>query len=169
MVAWSARVDLAVRLSDEQAEDLVEVLADHGAALLVRDENPPVSSVQLSVDADGLLEAVTEAVSAVTAALDSDVPVVGVAVVTDAELERQLVRPAPLELITSEEAAEILGLTRQRVDAMADSLEDFPAPAAVIGRRRRKGWWRPAIERYAEHRREHHPGRIPGSRASKRP
>lgn len=169
MVEWSARVDLAVVLSDERAVDLAEELAARGAAVLVQEGERTTSSVQLSVDADSLLDAVAEAVSVVSAAVGGDdVAVVGAAVMADVDLEQQLrIGPAPMELITSEEAAAILGLTRQRVEMMADQLEDFPPPAAVIGPRRRRGWWRPAIERYARYRQEHHPGRVPGSREAR--
>lgn len=160
MTEWSARVDLAGAVTDEQAEDLAEALAGHGAAVGTTSGR---GTVQLSVDTETLEAAVAAALAVVAAALPAGVQMVGVEVVTAVELGRRLAVPAPVELVDTEQAGEILGVSRQRVEKMARDLAEFPSPAANVGRGRRRVWSRQVIEEYARVREAAHPGRRPYS------
>jgi hypothetical protein len=76
--------------------------------------------------------------------------------IRDAELER----PQLPELVSGTEAAEILGVTRQRVHQLAAAHPDFPKPAYRLG----VGslWFRSGIEGFAQ-RWQRRPGRPPSA------
>lgn len=79
--------------------------------------------------------------------------------VRDAELER----PTMPDLVSGPEAAEILGVTRQRLHQLATNNPRFPAPAYKLG----VGmlWHRAAVERFAAEDRP--PGRPPADASSR--
>ena len=56
---------------------------------------------------------------------------------------------SPHHLVGASEVAEILGVTRQRVDQLARTEEGFPEPEVTIGRGVRV-WSREAIEKWAK-------------------
>ncbi len=77
--------------------------------------------------------------------------------ISDIVARQQYGRAVPLELVGVAEIAELLGVTRQRVDAIARTHEDFPAPVAEIAAGRI--WLRDEIEALARR-----AGRIPNRR-----
>jgi hypothetical protein len=64
------------------------------------------------------------------------------------------------DLVGAAEIAELLGVTRQRVDAIARTHSDFPQPAAELAAGRI--WHRKQIEEWARR-----AGRIPAKRSSR--
>lgn len=55
-----------------------------------------------------------------------------VRVITPAQLERELAEPLVPDLVGVSEAAQILGVARQRIGQLAQDHDDFPAPVASI-------------------------------------
>lgn len=74
-------------------------------------------------------------------------PVVRVEAVREEVLAEELERPTLPPLVSGPEAAEILGVTRQRLHQLAMSSR-FPKPLYELGAG--KLWHRAAIERFAE-------------------
>lgn len=77
-----------------------------------------------------------------------DWPVVRAEALREDVLDDDLARPQLPDLVTAPEAAQILGVSRQRVHALAAENRDFP-DAVMIGSIR--AWYRAAIERFNEH------------------
>jgi hypothetical protein len=81
----------------------------------------------------------------------TDRAVVGLDAVTVDEFDRRLDRPVIPALVSATEVATILGVSRQRVEALADTRPDFPQPAAVVGAgKRQRLWVRDRIESWAK-------------------
>jgi hypothetical protein len=68
--------------------------------------------------------------------------------VYDEDLHAELARPSLPELVSGPEAAEILGVSVQRVHQLAVEHADFPAPAYKL--RAASLWLRPAIVNFGE-------------------
>lgn len=85
-------------------------------------------------------------------------PLVRIEAVRGDVLEETLARPNIPPLVSGPEAAEILGVSRQRVHQLAVDHRDFPKPLYELGAG--KLWHRAAIERFAEEW-ERRPGRPP--------
>jgi hypothetical protein len=81
-------------------------------------------------------------------------PAVQVEVIRQDVLAEQLDRPLFPPLVSAPEAADILGVSTQRLHQLVSEHKDFPAPAYEL--RAGKLWLRPAIEAFAERK------RIPG-------
>ena len=83
--------------------------------------------------------------------------------VYDEDLHAELARPQLPELVSGPEAAEILGVSVQRVHQLAAEHADFPAPAYKL--RAASLWLRPAIVSFAERwdRKRGRPRKEPGS------
>lgn len=77
-----------------------------------------------------------------------------------------LKHPAPIDLVSLGEAADLLGVSRARVDQLCKARADFPAPLARVG----SGpvWTRASIESYKERAQPLPPGR-PRKRAGEFP
>jgi predicted DNA-binding transcriptional regulator AlpA len=109
-------------------------------------------SAMISVDTPNAVTAAVAAESLISkAAYDAglpDWPVVRAEAVREDVLDEDLARPQLPDLVTAPEAAEILGVTRQRVHALAAENADFPW-AIMIGSIR--VWHRAAIERFNGH------------------
>jgi predicted DNA-binding transcriptional regulator AlpA len=73
-------------------------------------------------------------------------PVTRIEVVREDIRDAELKRPTLPELVSGPEAAEILGVSRQRVHQLAHQHPDFPAPTYRLG----VGslWFRAAVERF---------------------
>ena len=82
-------------------------------------------------------------------------PAVRVEAISQDVLAEQLDRPPLPDLVSTPEAAEILGVSQQRLHQIAGENSDFPAPAYEL--RAGKLWLRPAINAFAERKRR--PGR----------
>lgn len=136
MSQWSARVDLAGIITDDQAADLAEALEDHFAAIGT-ERRVPQTTAQLTVEAGSVLLATRAAIATVTAAARASgiTPrVTGVEIITEAELDRRNATPSIPDLVTATEAAALLGVTRQRITELA-SQSGFPPAVGGAGRR----------------------------------
>jgi hypothetical protein len=108
-------------------------------------------SATVTVDADGIdtaREIATTGVLQQAAASGLPTgPVTRVEVVREDIRDTELERPTLPELVSGPEAAEILGVSRQRVHQLAHQHPDFPAPAYRLG----VGslWFRAGVERFA--------------------
>lgn len=150
--------DYAVRVvTDAQAPDdddfwdaLMEELVDYAPAL---SEDREGLGAQLAVDgAEDHSDAVARAVAAVLAALGR-LGIPGAVVKTEAQtwesFEQDIERPTrPDDLVSTSEAAALLGVVRQRVLQLRDSHEDFPEP--VPGAGRTLLWSASALQRFAK-------------------
>lgn len=117
-------------------------------------------SVRAELDVDaGTLRlagevALRDARAAYTRATGRNDPPISLHVVDGLEYERQNSRPAPAQLCGLREAANLLGVSTQRVDQLWRSHPDFPAPIAQLAAGpvftrasleavRERGWRRP--------------------------
>lgn len=128
-MAWfSAYVELDVRLDGgEPPDELVDRLARWHGAVGVSPRG--WLAVQLSIDAETIAHATEVAQLVVTnAAREHGYPnaaVIALEVMTDDEREARENDPPVPDLVDVKEAAEILGVTRQRVQQIADRLGGF--------------------------------------------
>lgn len=100
--------------------------------------------------------AVRAARAAYSQAFGGQPDITQVRVLTAEDYERELVRPAELDLVGKSEAAEILGVSPQRVDELGRSHPDFPPPVATL--KMGTVYTRASIEEFGE-RRVRRPGR----------
>ncbi|SDU77045.1 helix-turn-helix transcriptional regulator [Jiangella alkaliphila] len=123
-------------------------------------------SATVTLDDDTLNGARDRAVSEILAAADRarlpTAPVVRVEVVREDVRDAEQERPTLLDLVSGPEAAEILGVSRQRVHQLAHEHPDFPAPAYQLG----VGslWFRAGVEAFGQ-RWERRAGRPPSKTA----
>jgi predicted DNA-binding transcriptional regulator AlpA len=124
------------QVSDEQLDDLVDALAPvAGVPSLLGGR----LSVQLTLEAEGMRGALEQAVRAVgeaMAAAGVGMHVVGVEVLEQAEFDRRQGLPPQVEdLVSTTEAGEILGVSRQRILQLAEAYPDtFPRPVRLGAR-----------------------------------
>ena len=111
----------------------------------------PVYGARMSIEAQSPAAAATEASRLPAgAAIDADLPhweTIRVEAVREDVLDEDLAAPQLPDLVSGPEAAEMNGVTPQRVHALAIG-KQFPVPA--IDRPHLKLWFRAAIERFAE-------------------
>lgn len=141
---------------EDRWDELIEAEGDapHFAAFGARNGG---LEAQLTVQASDLHEAGRRGADALTEAM-ADIGVTGevvaVEVMTADEFDRWLNRPQrPDDLVSTYEAAVILGVSRQRVHQLADSDPEFPEGVRVGNAVLRSG---SALRRYEK--RERHPG-----------
>lgn len=173
MAGWCVTVEVTLdgyRPTDPRVDDdaVYEALSD----LLTALEELPGSvagdgrgwAATVTVDAADMDAAREQALGTVLA--HADECGLAVAPVTRVEVVREDVRDAELELptlpdlVSGPEAAEILGVSRQRVHQLAHSHRDFPRPLYRLGAG--SLWARSAVEAFAD-RWERRPGRPPRS------
>lgn len=131
-VAWTATDPAGVSLED-LLDALTDVLADRGGA--VGPEGDSYVAV-LTIEAGTLRQASVIALSAVTAAAaaagQTHVVHQAVEVITATEADRRIMAPAIPDVVDTREAAEILGVTRQRVLQIAGADPRFPHPLLTV-------------------------------------
>lgn len=167
MQEWSATVTLPLAVSDDQAADLVAELSAFGAAVLVREyDSPPTTTVQVTVEAPSLAVAAEQAVREVDRVLTAGVEPVALEVITVEEQDRRLVHPAPIPVVGVDQIAELLDVTRQRVQQLVDDDPTFPTPVVVLpgATRSRKLWTEAAALAYVRRRLADSPGSGPRPR-----
>ena len=124
-------------------------------------------TVTVDVEADGPLAAANDAARFALTERGADLraQLVDLRVTTPERFEAEALRPDFPPLASAADAAEILGVSRQRVHQLAASNTRFPAPIARVG----TGplWAVPAIEHFASVR-DRRPGR-PAARTATEP
>lgn len=145
-ITTTARVDPD---DDDVWDALIEQLEPYAAAFGTTGSAGDRLDAQMTVEADSLHAAGQSGSAAVLAALSElgiDADTVAVEVQTAAEFARQFERPRRADdLIPTSEAAELLGVSRQRVLQLAKTPE-FP-PAVRLGSRWH--WSRAELRRFA--------------------
>ncbi|MET9436933.1 hypothetical protein [Streptomyces sp. NPDC006551] len=131
--AWSVCVELDARdVADDTIDDLHERLIDASPAV----GNAPNGnlSVRVFVDTATARQAIDTALKTVTAAARTQgisAPVVGVEVLTEAELDRRNAEPLIPELAGIGEIAEMFSVSRQRATQLSQRA-DFPPAVAHL-------------------------------------
>lgn len=104
-------------------------------------------SARIAVEAPSAAEAVSGAAATVAGIAEKSGlppwPVVRAGAVREDVLDADLTRPQLPDLVSGREAAELLGVSIQRVHQLASEHPDFPAPAYKL--RAASLWLRPAI------------------------
>lgn len=147
--------------ADDAADDFMDLLADHSGVVAVGDSS---WSAIVSVAAADVCSAAARGAGLVTmmaakAGMPSW-PFISAEVMRQDVLKAANERPTMPEIVSVPEAADILGVSQQRVRELAATQARFPKPVYEL--RTGKLWLRTAIEAYAE-RRPRKPGR-PSSR-----
>jgi hypothetical protein len=145
------RGDDPAAVTPDALGELVNALNPHGGVVTGGGESPSWGA-SIFVDADSALNAATEASVIIRcAALETvlpDWPIVRVEVVREDVLDEDNERSNWPDLVSAPEAAEILGVTPQRVHVLAAQNKRFPRPVYEL--RSGKIWTRAAIERFNE-------------------
>lgn len=121
-------------VTDEQLDDLVDALAPLAGVPSMLDGR---LSVQLTVDDHDLVTAAAQAQHAVHTVLRyaQPVQVVAIEVMTAEEFARRLDGPPRAgDLVSTTEAAELLGVSRQRVLQLSKDRPEFPEPVRLGAR-----------------------------------
>jgi predicted DNA-binding transcriptional regulator AlpA len=135
-------------VTDDQLDDLVDALAPWSGVPSMLDGR---LSVQLTIDGPGIGEvslfAMSRVANTISATLKrSQLGITGLEILDQYEFDRRLEDRPPLDdLIPTAQAAEILGVKRQRVDQLAKSFENFPRP---VRRGRVLLWPVPALREF---------------------
>lgn len=147
---WTITIDLDVDqdVTEDHVDDLLESLVDHDAALSVQGSR--ISAVLTILDHRSAVDAAALGHQVFTKALAGVglVPVRDVALeaVTVEEADRRLDVPTIPPLVGAAEAAEVLGVSRQRVHQLHRGHKGFPRPAVQV----KMGplWTRASIEAF---------------------
>lgn len=152
MTSWSVLIEAAGgRRPAATAIDLfADAMIDHNGIVSIPQRGAGYGA-RLTVDAPNPAAAVALALDLFRAAVDDAglpaSPIVRVEALTEAELDRELARPAMPELVGVGEIAELLGVTRQRASEV-QTRAGFPAPVARL----KSGpvWTRPSVAEFVE-------------------
>lgn len=135
MAAWSAYAEYnATDTPPELYSELFDALIEHSPGV-----GPGPSgnlSLRLMIEADSALEAASKAVALADTALrqlDFSPTLVGIEVVTEAELDRRQDEPRVPELAGIAEAADILGVHKQQVDRLVGRGDLQPVQTLAAG------------------------------------
>lgn len=150
MSEWVVRMDVETRvpLKEEVLVALSEAAEERDGSVSNRADGPGYT-VTIDVEADSPLAAASDGARFALTELGADLraQVVDLRVTTPERFEAEALRPDFPPLASAADAAEILGVSRQRVHQLAASNTRFPAPVARVG----TGplWAVPAIEHFA--------------------
>lgn len=126
---WQARVEIEpVDLDEAEIDDLVTRLVPCEGTVGYGNRRVGVT---LTATGDTSIDAHVDAVAVVRAALGDVGEIVAVEVLSDAEADARLARPAFPELVGIAEVAALLGVSRQRASEL-QKRTGFPAPVAVL-------------------------------------
>lgn len=160
---WTVMIEAAGDLAAEQIDPervdaLIDVLADYHAAATAA---PRRYGAQFDLDAPTAEKATEAALSTFRAAAHKaelpNWPIIRVEVMTVDEQETALAEPTFPDVLGVTEAAQMLGVSRQRLDQLT-SHRDFPAPMVRLAAG--PVWLRSSIEGF-ERRWDRRPGRPP--------
>jgi hypothetical protein len=151
MSEWVVRVDVDTRVPlDEEVLVALSKTAETRHGSVSNRADGPGYTVTVDVEADGPLAAANDVARFALAELGADLraQLVDLRVTTPERFEAEALRPDFPPLASAADAAEILGVSRQRVHQLAASNTRFPAPVARVG----TGplWTVPAIEHFAD-------------------
>ncbi|MBO2464015.1 hypothetical protein [Actinomadura violacea] len=136
MDTWAATVRLNITGPASQTDPQPPL--PEGMTLEQHDPQHDRAKVNVTVQAPDLASAVNAAVEAVTDAVSAwpgTATVIGAEVLRADEAARLAAHPEPLELVDDTGAAKLLGVTRQRVVALAATPSlNFPRPVAPLTR-----------------------------------
>lgn len=136
-MTWTVTLTLSTAATEQQAVELVDVLADRGAAVAT---GGAAGQVEVTLTAEGVtaadaLKDATAAVLwkaiAVDLELEEGPAVVAAEVMTEAEQDLRLADDPFPDLAGVAEAADRLGLSRQRASTLSRR-DDFPSPVARL-------------------------------------
>lgn len=159
MTTWHASLTFTTDTvySDDAAFDLIEALANNGAAMSVA-ENHLNGSITLTIEADSALAATEAAAQTLrdhAPATIGAVDIVGIEVLTEDAMDAYLAEPVFPEVVGYAEIAELGGFSRQRARQLADGAA---FPHAVITTAQGPLYSKHAVERWLNTR-NHKPGR----------
>jgi len=146
---WTVTIDVATLTppSEELLIELDEAVEQQGGSVSARGEDGPGFTLRLNMDADWPVPAVESAAQLVEKLTDSIPGATWAGITCElAELfEKHAFDPDTPELLSAQDVADVLGVSRQRVWQLAKRT-DFPAPYARLG----SGpiWTRPAVDRF---------------------
>ncbi|MGH3807602.1 MAG: hypothetical protein ACRDRU_13460 [Pseudonocardiaceae bacterium] len=150
MSKWIAQVTVATSapLGERHLVTLDEAAERWDATVANRAEGPGFTLI-IELDELDTIAAARTAMQVLRTVLSEIATgqVVGLRVCTPEQFETEVLRPGFPPLASAADAAEILGVSRQRVHQLAASNTRFPAPVARVG----TGplWTVPAIEHFA--------------------
>lgn len=163
MTSWNITTVFTGQISGQR---LTKSLIDELDALNGSAANAPRGQWTLSLWRDGTAAHAqkTGLADAVTFARDHGLPheVVAIETVTEDELDARLQTPNYPDIVDATAAAQILGVSRQRVHQLAADHPQFPEPLYELAAG--KLWTRPAVEGFLRHW-DRRPGR-PAKQAS---
>lgn len=146
-----------ITVDDDAADELMALLEDHDGVVSsgtgswsATISTPAAGAVEATVHGSGLIEKMASKAGM------PPWPVVRAEAIRQDVLDAENSRPTLPELVSAPEAADILGVSSQRVHELAASKADFPEPMYEL--RTGKLWLRDAIEAF-ERRWERRPGR----------
>jgi hypothetical protein len=150
MSEWVVRVDVDTRvpLDEEVLVALSETAQARDGSVSNRADGPGYT-VTVDVEADDPLAAANDGARFALTELGAGLraQLVDLRVTTPEQFEAEALRPDFPPLASAADAAEILGVSRQRVHQLAASNTRFPAPVARVGTG--SLWAVPAIEHFA--------------------
>jgi hypothetical protein len=158
MESFSVRVetrapkDAPDAVADEAVDELMDLLEPYEAVVAAGPESWDATVAVLAEDSRHAIEQGYQLIEemAAKAGLPSW-PTVHVEAIRQDVLAEQLAHPLLPELVSAPEAADILGVSAQRVHQMAAENIDFPEPAYEL--RAGKLWLRAAVQAFAERKR----------------
>jgi hypothetical protein len=162
MKEWlvSVSVDTGAELDEQALMKLADAAERRDASVSNRAAGPGFT-VTVDVKATDPLTAAQDVMQLIRDELGVAASVVDLRITTPEQFEAEALRPDFPELASAADAAEILGVSRQRVHQLAASNTRFPAPIARVA----TGplWTVPAIEHFAEvwERKPGRPQRLP--------
>ncbi|MGH3826626.1 MAG: hypothetical protein ACRDQX_05560 [Pseudonocardiaceae bacterium] len=149
MSKWIAQVTVATLapLEEQHLVTLDEVVERWDATVANRAEGPGFTMTLGLDERDAITAALTAVQFSTNLGEIATGQVIGLRVWTTEQFETEALRPDFPPLASAAEAAEILGVSRQRVHQLAASNTRFPVPVARVG----TGplWTVPAIQHFA--------------------
>jgi hypothetical protein len=144
------RTDGTGEIATGAAEEFAEEIAEQFQGIVTVGGTPAGWGAQLVYEAKDALDAAASSAELVVLLADKvglpRWPVVRAEVVREDVYREDLTRPQLPDLVSGPEVAEILGVSTQRVHALAADNPKFPAP--VYRLRAATLWLRPAIEKF---------------------
>jgi hypothetical protein len=144
-------------INESAADSLMDMLAEHDGIVSCDDRQWDATIGIEESDPASAVSAATALVESLAAKAGMPRwPAVSIEAVREDLLDEENARPTLPELVSAPEAAEILGVTAQRLHELAGGNREFPEPVYEL--KAGKLWLRDAIVAFAE-RRDRKPGR----------